>query len=136
MRHLILLASLAGFAVFLPGINSPLLRADETLKEGAAKPEFLSLTIRVITADGEPIEGASVRPIGLRTRIERGSHYGWNPESHGSGDEVVTDGEGQVEIKYPKYVTERLETGEVTLHMEHENFNALNEDAHVKATVS
>ena len=125
MRSSIRKALFVVFAVSAANICDQLSSACEGENEDSTKPELLSIVVQVTTPDDEPIEGATVRPYGLRTRAERGSHYGWNPKTHGPNADLHTDAEGKIEIKYPMYVIERLEAGEISLLVEHEGFRSV-----------
>ena len=131
MRSLVRVALLIGVTVSAVTVSDRLVLADEGANDDSKKPELLPIVIRVTTPDDEPIEGAAVRPYGLRTRVERASHYGWNPKSHGPNDDLLTDAEGKVEIKYPKFVMEQLETGEISLLVDHEEFKSVTQDSPV-----
>ena len=76
MRRSIRIALSVVVAVSAANIRDPLSSACEGGNEDSTKPELLSIVVQVTTPDDEPIEGATVRPYGLRTRAERGSHYG------------------------------------------------------------
>jgi len=115
--------------VIAANICDQLYSADENGNEDATKPELLPILIQVMTSDDEPIEGAAVRPYGLRTRAERGSHWRWDSKTHGPSETLLTDAEGKVEIHYPKYVRERLETGEISLQVDHEEFTSVTQDS-------
>ncbi len=128
MRSSIRKALFVVFAVSAANICDQLSSACEGENEDSTKPELLSIVVQVTTPDDEPIEGATVRPYGLRTRAERGSHYGWNPKTHGPNADLFTDAEGKIAIHYPKYVTERLETGEISLQVDHERFRSVTAD--------
>ena len=121
-------------AVSAVNISVQLASGCEGGNEDSKKPELLSIIVQVTTPHDEPIEGATVRPYGLRTRAERGSHYGWNPKTHGPNADLHTDAEGKIEIQYPKYVTERLETGEISLQVDHEGFRSVTEDYPIDRT--
>ena len=131
MRNLARVALVIGVIVSAATVSDRWLLADEGANVNSTKPELLPIVIRVTTADDEPIEGAVVRVYGLRTRAERASHYGWNPKSHGLNEDLFSDAEGKVEIWYPKYVTERLETGEISLLVDHEEFKSVTQDSPV-----
>jgi len=76
----------------------------------------------VLAPDGSPVVGAKVKPDGLRTIIDPGSHYWWVTKRHGPHPEQLTDKNGAVEITYPKYVDERKETGKVTVTIDHPDY--------------
>ncbi len=94
-------------------------------------PELLIARVLVQDADGQPLEDATVFPSGLRTKAEPGSHWGWSPESHGPLPKPRTNAEGIVEVPYPKYVQEKLETGQITWSVEHPDFVSFREDRSV-----
>ena len=125
MRSPIRISLCVVVAVSAVNISVQLASGCEDGNEDSKKPELLSIIVQVTTPHDEPIEGATVRPYGLRTRAERGSHYGWNPKTHGPNADLHTDAEGKIEIQYPKYVTERLETGEISLQVDHERFRSV-----------
>lgn len=129
MKSPIRVALLIIVAVIAANNCDRLYSADESANEDATKPDLLPIVIQVTTLDGEPIEGAEVRPYGLRTRAGRGSHYWWNPKTHGSNETILTNAEGTVELLYPKYVTEQLETGEISLQVDHEEFTSVTQDS-------
>ncbi len=129
MQSSIRIALLIVTAVIVANCSDRLCSADESASEDATKPELLPIVIQVTTSDDEPIEGAAVRPYALRTHAERGSHYGWSPKTHGPSGTVLTDAEGKIEIHYPKYVKERLETGEISLQVDHEEFTSVTQDS-------
>lgn len=81
--------------------------------------------IRVVDAAGNPIVGAVIKPDGLRTKPgPYGSgHYGWRADRIGvPNDPVVTDKNGYGRVPYPKYVFERIETGQISFSVNHPDF--------------
>ncbi len=90
-------------------------------EEAAAIPTK-KMTLVVTAPDGSPVVGAKVKPDGLRTVVDPGSHYWWVTKRHGPHPEQLTDKKGEVEITYPKYVDERKETGKVTVTIDHPDF--------------
>lgn len=89
------------------------------------------IRVKVVDPDGDPVEGATVSPSGLRSRVERGSHWGWSTERHGPVPKAVTNAEGMVELAYPKFIHEKLATGEVTWSVDHDDFVLFREDRSV-----
>ena len=92
---------------------------------------MLPVRLRVVDADGQPVEAAIIRPSGLRAKLEPAGHYSWFEAWHGTLPTAVTDAEGFAELVYPKYVAEELETGAVTWSVDHENFVTFREDLSV-----
>jgi hypothetical protein len=81
--------------------------------------------LRVVDATGKPIAGAIIRPDGLRTKPGPYSSgwYSWQPRGMGvPNDPVTTDAEGRAWLPYPKYVFERIETGTISVSVEHPDF--------------
>jgi hypothetical protein len=81
--------------------------------------------LRVVDGTGKPIAGAIIRPEGLRTKPGPYSSgwYGWQVGRMGvPNDPVTTDGDGHARLSYPKYVFERIETGTISLSVEHPDF--------------
>ena len=90
-------------------------------------PKYCVALIRVVDAAGQPIAGASIEPDGLRTKpgpYESG-HYGWRRDVHGvPNDRVIRDTDGYAPVPYPKYVLERLETGQISFRVGHPEYVA------------
>jgi hypothetical protein len=81
--------------------------------------------IQVVDAVGKPVAGAVIRPDGLRTKAGpyASGHYGWMTGSNGvPNDPVTTDPRGCAHVPYPKYVFERIETGEISFSVNHPEF--------------
>jgi len=106
---------------------------DGEKKTPKPKVEMLTAKVQVVDPDGNPIEGASVEPSGLRTKAEPGSHWFWSPEKFGEPPKKETDSSGNVEMPYPKYVREKLETGQVTWLVTHPDFILFRKDFGVDA---
>jgi len=96
--------------------------------------EMLTLKLLVVDPDDHPIEGATVKPRGLRTKIERASWYSWRGKKPSDPvPEVLTDETGIAEVPYPKYVFEKAETGTVNLNVTHPDFVMFDDDRFVDA---
>ena len=81
--------------------------------------------IRVLDAAGLPVPGAEIKVDGLRTKPGpyQSSEYGWPTEQFGvPNDPVKTGLDGYAKVPYPKYVSERLETGTLCLSVSHPDF--------------
>ena len=109
---------------------------DGAKKAPKPKVEMLIAKVQVVDPDGNPIEGATVEPSGLRTKADPGTHWFWLPETFGEPPKKETDSTGIVEMLYPKYVTEKLETGQVTWLANHPDFILFRQDFSVDAEVS
>src|SRR6185436_17785098 len=77
--------------------------------------------LRVVDAAGKPVVGAVIRPDGLRAKDD-GSHYGWDYRQEVKPLPVTTGPDGYVRLPYPFYVTERLETSEISFSVDHPEF--------------
>ena len=107
---------------------------DSTESSVKKKPkiEFLECKVRVTDPGGNPVEDATVYCTGLRTRQERGSHWIWSEQQFGMpAPRVQTDANGGVEMQYPKFVAEKLETGWMTWSVDHPDFISFREDRDV-----
>jgi hypothetical protein len=80
---------------------------------------MLTATVHVTDQLGRPVAGAVVKPFGLRTRREPGSHYSWNEKAFGPAPSVATDADGIARVPCPKFVFEEVETGTVTWLVDH-----------------
>jgi hypothetical protein len=95
-------------------------------------PELLTLQVRVVDPDGHPIENATVFQTGLRTKVQPGSHWGWDEKRLGPPPKVQTNADGVAELPYPKYVMEEIEVGTMTVSVEHPDFVTFREDRSVE----
>ena len=68
---------------------------------------------------GNPVAGAVITPDGLRA--EKG-HYFWRADRYGEPPTVITNTQGLVEVAYPKYASEKLETESVSFLINHPDF--------------
>ena len=90
-----------------------------------AAPKHPIALIRVVDSAGHSIQGAVIKPDGLRPKPGpyAGGHYHWLPERVGvPNTPVVTDRHGLARVPYPKYVFERIETGEISFSVDHPDF--------------
>jgi hypothetical protein len=80
--------------------------------------------IRVVDQAGKPVAGAIVKPDGLRSKpgVYNSGHYGWGNPDWPPSLPVTTDAQGRAEVPYPKYVMERIETGEISFSVEHPDY--------------
>ncbi|MEZ6063954.1 MAG: hypothetical protein R3C19_26720 [Planctomycetaceae bacterium] len=108
---------------------------DEAAGQAAdrAEVEIARQTVRVLVTneDGDAVAGATITPFGMRTRLERGSHYSWVADQHGKQPKVSTDENGIAEVEVPKFVYEKLEVGEITWVVDDANYVQFNGDRSV-----
>ncbi len=101
-------------------------------KENApAKVEMLTLNVQVLDPDEHPVEGATVKPRGLRTKVQRADWWGWRTDRDGDVPQILSNSEGVAEVPYPKYVMEKLETGTLNLNVTHPDFVQFDADRSV-----
>lgn len=93
--------------------------------------EILSLRVRVTDNSGAAIKDAMVTPVGMRSRLERGSSWSWVANLHGKQPHVLTDADGIAILKCPKYVIEKLEVGEIILRVTHDDYVTFNDNCSV-----
>jgi hypothetical protein len=96
-----------------------LAEADEPSKPAI---EYVQCQLSVTDSEGNPVEDATIRPLGFRTLVERGSHWAWVEDRHGPLPSVQTDADGKASIEVPKYVAEELEIGEVSWIVNHPDY--------------
>jgi hypothetical protein len=88
-------------------------------------PKHPIALIRVVDSAGKPVAGAVIRPEGLRTKFGpyASAWYGWMVGQRGvPPTKVRTDSDGYARVPYPKYVFERIETGKISISVEHPEF--------------
>lgn len=117
------LVSCSCLAVLLWALSGDLLAEDKLGKDKAEpKIDRITLEVHVVDPNGTPVPGAQVRPTGFRTKVERASHWSWVEQYHGKQPTIATNEKGVATFKIPKYVHEKLEIGEVTWIVDHNNF--------------
>jgi beta-lactamase regulating signal transducer with metallopeptidase domain/peroxiredoxin/uncharacterized GH25 family protein len=89
--------------------------------------EQRTVSVKVVDEVGHPIEGATITPDGLRTKIDPGSHYGWVyfTDQWGKPEPATTNAEGIAEVAYPRYARERHETGAISFSVTHPDYVAV-----------
>ncbi len=92
------------------------------MNTGTKTPVMLTATVRVTNQRGEPIVGAVVRPLGLRTKQDPSSHFGWQSDEWGPAPLSRTDTEGLAHVAYPKYTSDTVETGQITWLVDHGDY--------------
>src|SRR5262249_5290594 len=88
------------------------------------KPPVSIAWIQVLDESGRPVQAATIAPDGLRPE-KGGCHDLWSSGLEGSGLKptvVQTDSDGYARVRYPFYVEERLETGEISFAVDHPDF--------------
>lgn len=83
--------------------------------------EMLTTVIKVEDEEGNPIAGAVITPDGLRAE-KGGGHYFWRADRHGEPPTVITNTQGLVEVAYPKYANEKIETSSISFLINHPDF--------------
>lgn len=82
--------------------------------------------LRVVDPTGSPVPGASILVDGLRTKEgPYGSgHYFWSATNQNGTPKpaVISDAEGYAVVEYPRFVFERIETGQISFLVQHPNF--------------
>lgn len=106
-----------------------------------AVEEPASREVRVVVLDieGNPIEGATIEPTGLRARgILRVNQYMWRPEVHGARTTAATDSTGQALVRYPVEVLpgEDLLTDEIAIVVAHPGFGPTSVEIPVAGTAA
>ena len=89
----------------------------------SAPPHPIAL-LRVVDSAGKPIAGAVIVPDGLRPKPgPYNGHYSWRSGVNGvSNNPVSTDAEGYARVPYPKFIEERIETGEISFSVDHPDY--------------
>ncbi len=84
------------------------------------------VVLQMVDSAGHPIAGVAITPDGLRPKSDtssRGGHFGWTEKSHDIKPTPLTsDANGRVLLRYPRYVHERIETGEVSFEVDHPDY--------------
>lgn len=90
--------------------------------------QMTKLSVHVKDPNGEPVQGALVKPVGLRV-VERNGTGFWNEAKLGSPKAVVSNERGLALIQYPAYVEGAahgyrgvLTTRSVAIHILHSDF--------------
>jgi hypothetical protein len=85
--------------------------------------DMLTLPVRVVDAEGQPVAGATVVPWALRCSQGHGL---WRPTGFGGNapPTLSTSADGRADVPYPRYTDpdEWVRTTEVTLSIDHPEF--------------
>lgn len=86
---------------------------------------FHDLQVSVVDESGRPINGAILKPDGLREHHNTASHYSWNPEQHGARTLATTDSQGHAILRYPEYVSvdDHLRTVKISFSVNHPDYS-------------
>ena len=81
-----------------------------------------AVRLKVVNEAGDPVADAVITPDGLRPK-GGGSHYFWGEgRDDAKPTPVRTDSKGLVRVHYPRYVVEKLETGEISFSVDHPGY--------------
>jgi hypothetical protein len=87
------------------------------------RQELISLPVRVVDPEGQPVVGAVVIPWALRSAL---GHGHWQADRVGGAEPptLVTDQDGKADFVYPRYaaLNEQVATTQVTLSIDHPEF--------------
>jgi hypothetical protein len=86
------------------------------------KIEFLQRQLKVMDSSAEPIKDATVKPYAMRAKANNGTHYGWSASAHGPQPTVTTNARGTATVSIPRFVSEKLEIGQVSWIVDHPDF--------------
>lgn len=82
--------------------------------------------LRVVDPAGSPVSGAAILVDGLRTKEGPygGGHYFWSATNLNGTPKpaAVSDAEGYAMVEYPRFVFERIETGQISFLVQHPDF--------------
>lgn len=81
-----------------------------------------AVRLKVVNEAGDPVVDAVITPDGLRPK-GGGSHYFWGEgRDDAKPTPVRTDAKGFVRVQYPRYVLEKMETGEISFSVDHPGY--------------
>ncbi len=109
-------------AQFFPNLAADQKKESQTMNSGAKSTDAnptKTLSIQVIDQQGNPIQGASVKPTGLRTREDPRSWYGIRPQDKHFFQSGTTDAEGKASVSFPSHTADKLTTGTVIVLVQH-----------------
>jgi hypothetical protein len=68
-----------------------------------------TLIVHVINSEGKPVAGATVKPIGMRTKEDPGSS--WSVRAQSNAPDSTTDAQGNAPITFPAHLMDTLTVG-------------------------
>ena len=84
------------------------------------------VVLQISDSAGRPVAGVVVTPDGLRPKSDsssQGGHFGWTEKSHDvKPTPLVSDVSGRVWLRFPRFVHDRVETGEVSFEVDHPDY--------------
>lgn len=84
--------------------------------------KFPRLKVLMIDEQGKPVPGARIEPDGIRGTD--GGHYGWGDWMQVKPVPVTTAADGRATIEYPKFITERVRSIQLSFGVKHPQFGA------------
>jgi ankyrin repeat protein/beta-lactamase regulating signal transducer with metallopeptidase domain len=76
-----------------------------------------TLIVHVINSEGKPVAGATVKPIGMRTKEDPGSS--WSVRAQSNAPDSTTDAQGNAPITFPAHLMDTLTVGAVSVLVRH-----------------
>ncbi len=80
--------------------------------------ETIHFALSVVNDAGNPVQGASIKPLGIRATAEPSAWFGWGADP----PTWVTSSDGTVQGQVRKYAHEKLETGSVVFLTTHPDY--------------
>jgi len=99
-----------------------------------SKISQLPFQVRVVDAENSPIARVTVRTLGLRMKIGRGSRFDWDPKEHGPPSEVQTDSSGIASLVYPEWTAPEQATGVVDCSFDHPGYVSTHAEVRIADT--
>jgi hypothetical protein len=101
----------------------------EPVREPDTDSEFGLARVKVLDADGNPIEGAEVTPVAVGHK-ESGGSSNWE-EEYGDDGPFMTDANGEVVIAYPREIEQLGEIVRLKLMVNHPDYCIVFEHNHL-----
>jgi hypothetical protein len=90
-----------------------------------------TLIVHVINSEGKPVAGATVKPIGMRTKEDPGSS--WSMRTQSNAPDSTTDAQGNAPITFPAHLMDNLTVGAVSVLVQHPDAVAARAELNVDA---
>jgi beta-lactamase regulating signal transducer with metallopeptidase domain/protocatechuate 3,4-dioxygenase beta subunit len=107
---------------FFPNIATTEKKGGEATNPEVKSPDASltkTLSVQVIDQQGKPIQGASVKPTGFRTKVDHGSWWGIRPQDEHLFASGTTDAQGKISVSFPSHAGDELTTGTVIVLVQH-----------------
>ncbi|MCB9953418.1 MAG: hypothetical protein H6824_20780 [Planctomycetaceae bacterium] len=92
---------------------------DATTEPAKSEVVWDELAVHVVDEKGKPVEGVTVTPWALGSRL---GHGAWSRERFGKPETKISGADGKLTLKYPQFHYEQVKVGAVSVNVDHPDY--------------